>query len=301
MHTARATRRNLSFRKAIPVAVRKVYILPNLFTAASLFCGMLAIFNTFEGELHTACWLIVLAGVLDVFDGFVARLTNTTSSFGLQFDSLSDVVAFGAAPAVLAFQAFGADLQRPRLAAAVCALYAVCGALRLARFNVQALREESKTFLGLPIPGAALAVVSMIWVFEVNTSVYDWLTGLNLLPDPALRERLPALYPPVMVVIAYLMVSKVPYAGFKSVKMVNRQPFEILVATILMLCLLYLLYRDFDLVLFVGIWSYIVIGVICRIVARLRRPGLYHEPALSAAGPGARAERRNADADLDEE
>ena len=98
----------------------------------------------------------------------------------------------------------------------------------------------------------------------------------------------------VMLMLAYLMVSKVPYLGFKSLNISNRQPFEILVATVLVSCLLYLLYRDFDLVLFIGIWSYILVGVIFRIVGRLRRPaGLHeHKPALAGGA---------ADDDADEE
>ena len=193
------------------------------------------------------------------------------------------MVSFGAAPAVLAYHAFGASF--PRMAAAVCALYAICGALRLARFNIQAQREESKTFLGLPIPGAALAVVSMIWVFEVNRSVFELLLSLHLISDGINVERLVAFYPPIMVVIAYLMVSKVPYIGFKSLNIGNRQPFEILVASVLVACLLYLLYKNFDLVLFLGIWSYIVVGIICRIVWRMRRPALFHEAALPTGRP----------------
>lgn len=239
--------------------MRKVYILPNLFTAASLFCGMLAIFEVYSvnGNTQQACLLILLASLLDVADGAIARLTRSTSAFGLNFDSLSDLVAFGVAPSLLAFDAFGPVY--PHLAAAVCGLYTVCGALRLARFNVQATREERKSFSGLPIPGAALAVISVVWLFDANPSIGNWLAQFN--PELAEKSPLAPILPPVLVVIAYLMVSKVPFYGFKSINFAGHQPFEILVTVVVIACLIFLLKDHLDVVLAVVAWVYILGGL----------------------------------------
>lgn len=240
--------------------MRKIFILPNLFTAGSLFCGMLAIFEVFNGDPNStqqACLLILLSALLDVADGTIARLTGSTSSFGLHFDSLSDLVAFGVAPALLAYSGFGGTFHR--LAAAVCSLYVVCGALRLARFNVQAAREERKSFSGLPIPGAALATVSVIWVFAEHRAFADWLG--RIIPDLTGDNPLAPILPPLLVVIAYLMVSKVPFYGFKSMNLGGHQPFEILVTIVVIAFLLYMLKDNLDIVLAVLAWGYIIGGL----------------------------------------
>src|SRR5690348_13973351 len=104
--------------------MRKIYILPNLFTAGSLFCGMLAIFEIIKGDPRQACWLILLSAILDVSDGAIARLTKSTSSFGLHMDSLSDLVAFGVAPALMAYVAFEEN-KHPGIVSTVCCLYTV--------------------------------------------------------------------------------------------------------------------------------------------------------------------------------
>lgn len=251
--------------------MRKVYILPNLFTAGSLFCGMLAVFKVFtdtpgSDNISQACVLVLLSSLLDVADGAIARLTRSTSAFGLNFDSLSDLVAFGVAPAVLAFDAFR-DAY-PHLAAAVCSLYTICGALRLARFNVQATREEKKSFSGLPIPGAALAIVSIVWVSAANPNLNAWI----LQTFPNLREGRPLgpILPPALVIIAYLMVSNVPFYGFKSIHFAGRQPFEILVTIVVIASLLFLLKDWLDIVLLVVAWTYIVCGLLFG--ALYRRP-----------------------------
>jgi CDP-diacylglycerol--serine O-phosphatidyltransferase len=236
--------------------MRKIYILPNLITSGSLFCGMLAIFETFgaNGDPRNACWLIVLAAILDVFDGAIARLTKSASAFGMHLDSLADLVAFGVAPALMAYHAYGEDT--PRLAPTVCSLYALCGALRLARFNVQAAREERKSFLGLPIPGAALGVTGMVWVLSVS-------------PDTSNAVIFARVCPPVMVVLAYLMVSNFTYFSFKQVSLVNREPFEILVTTVMIALTLFMLKQHLDIVLAVGAWGYIGVGAALAIRQRL--------------------------------
>ena len=239
--------------------MRKIYILPNLFTAGSLFAGMLAIFSILNGQPQQACWLILLSSVLDVADGAIARLTHSMSSFGLHLDSLADLVAFGVAPALLAYEAFdpGQGEGLARMSATVCSLYVVCGALRLARFNVQSQREERKSFLGLPIPGAALAATSMVWVLSMNPTLLN-------------HELLMRIGPPAMVILAYLMVSKVIYFGFKQISLADRQPFEILVMFVFVVWILYLLKHNIDIVLMTGSWLYVTVGVLYSLV-RSRR------------------------------
>lgn len=215
--------------------MRKVYILPNLFTAGSLFFGMLAIFQMFEPEPNPvfAINLIFIAAILDTFDGMIARLTHTQSLFGLNLDSLADVVSFGVAPAVLVY----ASISEPYhlVAKATCGLYAVCGALRLARFNVQAQREEKKSFLGLPIPGAALVGLSIFWALHNHADAVGWITTAKVMPV-------------VMVTLAYLMVSKFQYYGIKSLRLSQHLPFEILVSIVVVIALLMALKDHIDLI-----------------------------------------------------
>lgn len=263
------------------MSVRKVFILPNLFTSASLFCGMWAIFHIYSNNaspnpavnhVQEACWLIVISAFLDVMDGFIARLTHTQSFFGLNLDSLSDLVAFGVAPGLMAYDAISGDV--PQVAAiTVCAFYVICGALRLARFNVQATREESKTFLGLPIPGAALAAISVIWVFDDVT----WLENY---------VRVELILTPMMVVLGSLMVSKVPYVGFKSLKLSDRQPFEILVTIVIVGSLLFMMKQHLNILLMAGIWLYIVMGLT---VMPLRQRALEHQARPAAGDPRTRS------------
>lgn len=248
--------------------MRKVYILPNLFTAGSLFCGMLAIFRVFNDNPADACGLIVIASLFDVADGAIARLTRSTSAFGLNFDSLSDLVAFGVAPAVLAFDAFNA--VHPQLAAPLCALLTICGALRLARFNVQATREEKKSFSGLPIPGAALAITSIVWVIVSRPELKGWLA--QTIPHLKDGNPLGLLLPPALVIISALMVSNVPFYGLKSVKFAGRQPFELLVMIVIIGAILLGLREYLDIVLFLIIWPYITAMIVVGLLKKRPAP-----------------------------
>lgn len=259
--------------------MRKVIILPNLFTSASLFCGMWAIFLIYgnsgstvapSARIDEACGLILLSAFLDVMDGFIARLTRTQSFFGLNLDSLADLVAFGVAPGLLAYDTM-AGVVPQGAAATVCAFYAICGSLRLARYNVQASREESKTFCGIPIPGAALAAVSIVWVYNDLPWIASYFEPLGL--------RVELILAPLMVVLGALMVSKVPYLGLKSFKLSNRQPFEILVTIVIVASLLFMLKQHLNVLLLAGMWSYILIGLVVagiRLLAGQRSASQVH-------------------------
>lgn len=179
-------------RRIPPIAV------PSFFTLMNLFSGFLAIVQVFEGRFVYAGWLIVLAALFDVFDGMVARLTNSNSPFGVELDSLSDVVSFGVAPSFLVYvfglREFGA------LGLLVSALPAICGAVRLARFNVHFGGEEKKDyFVGLPIPGMAIIIVACILNFD-NAEWFSRFSPSNL-----------TLLIPIVILLSFLMVSSIPF------------------------------------------------------------------------------------------
>jgi CDP-diacylglycerol--serine O-phosphatidyltransferase len=186
---------------------RGAAILPSLFTTGNLFLGFWAIVKTFHGEYAEAAPFILWAIVLDVFDGQIARLTGTASEFGGELDSLADVISFGVAPALLAY-AWGFSTVR-HVGWLAAFLFVVCGALRLARFNVQRGAIDGRYFVGLPIPAAAAQVATIV----------------QFLPDP-LDERSEALIGVVLLVtLAFLMVSTFRYWSLKKVDLRRRQSY----------------------------------------------------------------------------
>jgi CDP-diacylglycerol---serine O-phosphatidyltransferase len=192
-----------------------VYLLPNLFTTGTLFAGFYGIIAAMNGNFHVAAWFILVASIFDALDGKVARMTGTTSRFGVEYDSLADLVAFGVSPGVLmyawALKPFG------KLGWLAAFLYVVCGALRLARFNVQVTTVESKRFVGLPIPAAAAMVSSCVLLFY------------HLGGTGTIRKASVLL---LIYFLAFLMISNFRYYSFKDPELVKRQPFGILVLAI---------------------------------------------------------------------
>lgn len=138
----------------------KISVIPNFFTTLNIFCGFLAIVSVFEGKIVPACWLISLAAVLDVLDGQLARLTKSSSSFGIEFDSLADVISFGAAPAILLYKAYFYSMGI--LGIIISFLPLIFGSVRLARFNVIFGGKEKTKFVGLPIPHSAINIASFL-------------------------------------------------------------------------------------------------------------------------------------------
>lgn len=195
-----------------------VYLLPNLFTTGSLFAGFYGIISTMNGGYYVAAWLVLISSIFDALDGKVARMTGTTSRFGVEYDSLADLVAFGVAPGLLmyswALKPFG------KLGWLAAFLYVVCGALRLARFNVQVDTVESKRFLGLPIPAAASMVATCVLLFY------------HLGGSGSIRKVSVLI---LIYVLALLMVSNVRYYSFKDPELVKRQPFGFLVLLIFLI------------------------------------------------------------------
>jgi CDP-diacylglycerol---serine O-phosphatidyltransferase len=174
------------------------YLLPNFFTAASIFSGFYAISLALESSFESAAWFIFLALIFDGLDGRVARLTNTASHFGVEFDSLADIVAFGVAPALLLYLYVGNTYGR--IGIMVSALFIIFGAVRLARFNVTTSRIEPSVFIGLPIPTAAIMISIAILLLER----YNTLTSFKV------------FILPLALVLAVLMVSNIRYPSFKK-------------------------------------------------------------------------------------
>ena len=199
------------------VVVRKrrkgIYILPNLFTLAALFGGFFAIVMAMDGRFDLAAVGIFCAMVLDSLDGRVARMTNTQSAFGEQMDSLADMVSFGAAPALVAYEWALKGLGRWGWVAAF--IYCACAALRLARFNVNTGVVDKRYFQGLPSPAAAALVAGFIWVMNdlgFKGAELSWVMF------------------GVAVYAGLTMVTNVPFYSFKDVRMKQTVPFAVIVA-----------------------------------------------------------------------
>ncbi|NPV03306.1 MAG: CDP-diacylglycerol--serine O-phosphatidyltransferase [Syntrophaceae bacterium] len=245
----RFIRREKFFRKD---QMRKgIYILPNLFTTASLFAGIYAIIASIQGNFIHAAVAIPISLILDGLDGRIARMTHTTSRFGVEYDSLSDLVAFGVAPSVLAYtwslSAFG---KWGWLAAA---LFTTCGALRLARFNVQIGVIDSRYFNGLAIPAAAIVVSSTVML-------YDYLGGEGTFPHMAILVG--------MIVLSLLMVSSIKFYSFKDLHFLSREPFmTVVLAVILMIIVL----AEPQVMIFTFAVSYAASGPIWWVLRMVRR------------------------------
>ncbi len=194
---------------------RGIFLLPGLLTTANLFSGFLAVLLTMNGRYSEAALAILVAIVLDILDGKVARLTNTTTQFGLEFDSLADVVSFCVAPAVLLYAWALSRLGRAAWLAAF--LFVICGALRLARFNVYSGLTDRRFFVGLPTPAAAGLAASAVLLFA-EEEVPRW----GLLAISA------ATY-----LVAVLMVSTFRYWSFKEVDFARRHPLGVLLLVVL--------------------------------------------------------------------
>lgn len=200
-------------------AVRQkgIYLLPNLFTTAALFFGFSAILAAMHQQWERAAVMVFIAGVMDGLDGRVARMTNTQSEFGAQYDSLSDVIAFGLAPGIVMFAWALNGLGK--VGYAVAFIYAACAALRLARFNVQSETSDKRYFTGLPSPAAAAAVAGMVWVLND----YGFVIDRPLAIAAAI----------VTAAAAVLMVSNVRYYSFKDLQSVRVPLFALLIVIVL--------------------------------------------------------------------
>lgn len=198
-----------------------VYLLPNLFTTAALFSGFYAIIAAMDGNFSNAAIAIFISMICDGLDGRVARMTNTQSAFGAEYDSLADMVSFGIAPALIVFTWSLAPLGKIGWIAAF--IYAVGAALRLARFNTMLGVEEKRYFTGLPSPAAAAIVAGVIWAANEKG-----VSGESV-------AMLMALFVPI---VGLLMVSNVKYRSFKDLNLKGRVPFVVFLIAVLVLVLI---------------------------------------------------------------
>lgn len=228
-----------------------IYILPNSLTLCGMFFGFYSILSSIKGNYVHAAWAIMIANVFDGLDGWVARMTHSTTRFGIELDSLSDLVAFGVAPAVLVYtwsiSPFG------RIGFAVCFLFVACGALRLARYNVQMGSTESKAFTGMPIPGAASVLATLVIFY------YEMWEG-----TPARNLFILIL----TLMLAILMVSTLRFHALKEIDFERRKPFWILVAVVLVLAVIVI---HPAIALFVFAMIYLAVGIIENIYLYSRR------------------------------
>ncbi|MBI4963583.1 MAG: CDP-diacylglycerol--serine O-phosphatidyltransferase [Desulfomonile tiedjei] len=210
-------------RRAIQMAKMKkgIFILPSLLTLSSIFLAFYSIVAALKGEFTLAGALILGAGFFDKLDGTVARLTHTATRFGVELDSLADVISFGVAPALLMY--VWTLAPHGRIGWVTAFLFVACGALRLARFNVQTGTIDPKRFNGLPIPAAAAMVATTVMFFqkmELNPSEF----AIHLLI--------------LTLALSFLMVSSVKFHAFKDLAFVKKQPFSSTVAFVLLLALI---------------------------------------------------------------
>jgi CDP-diacylglycerol---serine O-phosphatidyltransferase len=227
-----------------------IYILPNLFTTGNMFFGFYSIIASLKGDFVMAAYAIIFAAVFDTLDGRVARMTQGTSKFGMEYDSLSDLISFGVAPAILLY--LWALKPFDRIGWLACFLFMACGALRLARFNVQATSVEKKYFQGLPIPMAAGIVATSVTAFTQT----GW--------DP---QRSPVILA-ITVLLGFVMVSTFRYRSFKELDFKQRKPFFVL---IIGLCVLVFIASNPEVNLFIAFTTYAVLGAVFGIVSPARK------------------------------
>jgi len=238
---------------------RHIYLLPNLLTTANMFAGFYAILAAANGRFEAACIAVVVAGIFDGVDGRVARMTGTTSEFGVQYDSLSDLVSFGVAPALVMYHWALAQLALDgavwgKVGWAAAFLYVACAALRLARFNVAAASAEKSWFVGLASPASAGTMIAVVWCF----SDLGW-SGDEM--------RWAALA--VTTACALLMVSRIRFFSFKGWAG-DRVPFWFMVLVVAVLVALMI---DTPKVIFAIAVVYIVSGPVVWLLQRRREEG----------------------------
>ncbi|HOT42016.1 MAG TPA: CDP-diacylglycerol--serine O-phosphatidyltransferase [Syntrophorhabdaceae bacterium] len=226
-----------------------IYILPNLLTSISLLSGFYSIISTIDRKFIYASIAIFISGIFDMLDGRVARMTGSSSRFGVEYDSLCDLVAFGVAPGLLvyiwALKGYG------RFGWLAAFLYVACGALRLARFNIQVDNVQKKHFLGLPIPAAAIIIAGSVLF-------YSWL---------GYKSELKTIVMPILVyILAFLMVSDVRYYSFKDMAFFKGKPFRSTLAVILLLVIIFI---EPKVTLFVLATMYLLSGPVFTLINSL--------------------------------
>ncbi len=232
---------------------RSIYVLPNLVTALNMLCGFYAIVTAMEGNYIAAAYAVILAGIFDNLDGKIARATHSTSRFGIEFDSLADLISFGLAPGILMYLWVLAPLGRIGWLAAF--LFLVCGALRLARFNIQAGNISSEFFIGLPIPAAAgMCAVTILFCDKMSIG----------------NQVHPLVFLVLLHILSFLMVSTIKYYSFKKQEFLRNKNFNVLVAAILVLIFIA---AQPSIALFLMAAAYLVSGPVVTLLNHQRESG----------------------------
>ncbi|MBI4057192.1 MAG: CDP-diacylglycerol--serine O-phosphatidyltransferase [Elusimicrobia bacterium] len=243
---------------------RRAVVLPSLFTVANMGCGFFSILSASDGEFPRASWFILGAILLDMMDGRVARWVQGESSFGIEFDSMADWVSFGVAPGYMMYEFLLKDYGV--WGYPIAFVYALCGALRLARFNLVALSGQgSKThFTGLPIPAPAGLLASFVLMYSILEE------GSSAKTLKILMDQLPLLYvlvPFIMLGLAFLMVSRVPYVALKTSDL--KHP-KVISVVVLGMSILFLIYPQSALFLFFA--GYVISGIVRLMLRPLIKP-----------------------------
>ena len=247
--------------------------LPGMFTMGNVACGFLAILSAFDGRITQACWFVILAGFLDALDGKVARLSGSTSQFGVELDSLADFLSFGVAPAVIVYVIKLQELGDWRFI--ISLVYILAAAYRLARYNLLADTDEKKDFLGLPVPAAAFGLVSYV-IFCY--SIWGQLEYSEVLVT-------------MIVLLAFLMVSQVQYEAVPDRFLTRRARIKLAVMLVAGLALLI----KPRLVLFPLTALYILLGMVMELL-RLSNIGVGQ--VIGRGYPPGKGSDEDIDADL---
>jgi len=220
-------------------------VVPNLFTAINMFCGFLSILSASDGNYNYAAWLIFIAAIFDALDGLVARLTNSSSELGVELDSLSDIVSFGAAPSFLLYKTYFYTFDIWGII--ISSLPLIVGGFRLARFNIQLVGFSKSFFLGLPIPTSALTLASFVLAFFNNgysKPISDFIT-------------------PLVLVLSYLMISNIRYETIPkfTIAGIKEKPFHFIFLIAALLLVIYMnkrgLFLVFVILILIGIFRHL--------------------------------------------
>lgn len=251
---------NTSTEEAVKKPRRGIYLLPNLITTAALFAGFYGIVAATQMKFEQASIAIFIAMILDALDGRVARMTNTQSQFGAEYDSLADMGSFGLAPALIMYEWSLSSLVNfswhwGKIGWLAAFLFVACAALRLARFNTKASKTDKRYFQGLPSPAAAGVVVGFVW------ACFDYqISG----------DEVAMLAVPVIVFAGLMMVSNVSYYSFKDIDFHNKVPFMAMLVVVLIFVLTAV---DPPITLFACFMLYALSGPSISIYRRLRKRG----------------------------
>jgi CDP-diacylglycerol---serine O-phosphatidyltransferase len=226
---------------------RSVFLLPSTFTVGNIFCGYYAIISTMKGNYDHAAQAIGIAIILDMLDGRIARMTNTATGFGLQLDSLADVISFGIAPSILAL-VWGLSTVNHNLGWIAAFTFTICGAMRLARFNLQA--GQFKHFVGLPIPAGGGVIAAIVHFFV----------------QPVTGPTGSAVMVGIVFLLAFLMVSTIKYSSLKNLTLGKKSHLTILYLALFVV--LVSTYSQWTLLILAGV--YVMSGILLRIYSMLR-------------------------------